>query len=177
MQLYPRGGVAAGDASRNPTTGTYASAPPKSTYTGPKVAGTYGGFVGVFVACLVVGLAVVVGLILLRLRTLRRRSMRDEAIYNDVRRGGGGGDDDEWNAADDAFEMPTHASYDPSHSAHDLVDDAVLGDGDKARRARLYATYEDAGASQDTLYAGVSEEPTRYRDPYEDVGDRKGHEQ
>ncbi|BGP37920.1 hypothetical protein JCM10450v2_001857 [Rhodotorula kratochvilovae] len=172
MHLHERGGIAAGDASKNPTSGTFASAPPKSTYTGPRVAGTYGGFVGVFVACLVVGLFVVVGLILLRLRTLRRRSAREEATYNDVRRQHAGGDD-EWNAADDAFEMPTHASYDRSHSTLDLVDDAVLGGGAGAH-SRPYAAHDDAGVSQDTLYAGVSEEPARYRDPYADEGGRNG---
>ncbi|GAA5914887.1 hypothetical protein JCM8208_003038 [Rhodotorula glutinis] len=198
MSLVERGGAAAGDTSHNPATGTYASIPPSSTYHGPEVAGTYGGFVGVFVASLFVALVVVAALIFVRLRTLRRRNLRDDAVYSEARgavagHGHGRDDDDEWNATEDAFEMPQR--YDPMlGSAVSLVDDdgAPLpaygahghghgGGGGSISQPRLYAGGgadggEGAGAaggnlSQDTLYGGGGDAQQRYRDPYGDDDD------
>ncbi|GAA6012165.1 hypothetical protein JCM11491_001770 [Sporobolomyces phaffii] len=110
--LYPRGGVAAGDPSKNPTDTTYAAIPPSSTYKGPKVAGTYGGFVGVFVGVGIFVLILLTILILLRFRTLRKRSASSDAIEHGTNAGatgswtsgagGGRGTDD------DAFEMPRY---------------------------------------------------------------------
>ncbi|GAA5938260.1 hypothetical protein JCM3775_002930 [Rhodotorula graminis] len=200
MSLVERGGAAAGDTSHNPATGTFDSVPPSSTYHGPKVAGTYGGFVGVFVASLFVALAVVAALIFLRLRTLRRRALRQDAVYSDARGAVPGRDahhhhdDDEWNATEDAFEMPQR--YDPMlGSAVSLVDDdgalpptygAHGGGGGSISQPRLYAgggagTDDGMGAaagpgnaSQDTLYGGGDDSQQRYRDPYgDDDGFRK----
>ncbi|GAA5845644.1 hypothetical protein JCM9279_006060 [Rhodotorula babjevae] len=203
MSLVERGGAAAGDTSHNPATGTYASIPPSSTYHGPKVAGTYGGFVGVFVASLFVALVVVVALIFVRLRTLRRRNLRDDAVYSEARGAVPGGhghdDDDEWNATEDAFEMPQR--YDPMlGSAVSLVDDdgapslpptyGNLGGGGgggggggagSISQPRLYAGGGDGAGgaaggggdnlSQDTLYGGGGDAQQRYRDPYGDDDD------
>ncbi|GAA5990755.1 hypothetical protein JCM5350_007358 [Sporobolomyces pararoseus] len=104
--IYERGGAAAGDASRNPSDTAYAAIPPSSTYKGPKVAGTYGGFVGVFVGAGIFVLIVLTILILLRFRTLRKRDASTSAIEHGTELGGVGGsrrnEED-----DDAFAMPT----------------------------------------------------------------------
>ncbi|KAK4053656.1 hypothetical protein OIV83_001312 [Microbotryomycetes sp. JL201] len=85
MALGRRGGVAHGDASLNPTATTYGNIPPSSTYRGPKVAGTYQGFVGVFVGVGVFIMAVVIVLVFLRWRQLRRerttRSFEDSEAF------------------------------------------------------------------------------------------------
>ncbi|KAM0792132.1 hypothetical protein ACM66B_004832 [Microbotryomycetes sp. NB124-2] len=73
MALGRRGGVAHGDASLNPTATTYGNVPPSSTYRGPKVAGTYQGFVGVFVGAGILVLAIIAVLAFLRWRQLRRQ--------------------------------------------------------------------------------------------------------
>ncbi|SGY38418.1 BQ5605_C003g02025 [Microbotryum silenes-dioicae] len=95
--LWSRGGVAAGDPTQNPTATTYETAPPSSTYTGPKVAGSYSGFVGLLVGAGVLILFVIVALALLRYRTLRRKERLVKHFEGDTV--------DSW-VNDDAFEMP-----------------------------------------------------------------------
>ncbi|GAA6036953.1 hypothetical protein JCM8097_005476 [Rhodosporidiobolus ruineniae] len=99
--LWARGGAAAGDPSHNPSASTYAATPPSSTYTGPKVAGTYGGFVGVLVGAGIFVLVVLAILALLRYRSIRRKNRQagEAAGQGGVR---------DWAAEnDDAFEMPS----------------------------------------------------------------------
>ncbi|BGP13634.1 hypothetical protein JCM10213_007810 [Rhodosporidiobolus nylandii] len=104
--LARRGGAAGGNASATVPNGSYAATPPKSTYTGPKVAGSYGGFVGVFVASGIVFLFILLGLGLWRYRTLRRRA--PPATYNPSSPSGGvrGWAEDR----EEAFEMPSSLS-------------------------------------------------------------------
>ncbi|GAA5830328.1 hypothetical protein JCM3766R1_002870 [Sporobolomyces carnicolor] len=175
--IYARGGAAAGDASRNPSDTTYAAVPPSSTYRGPKVAGTYGGFVGVFVAVGVALLVVLTVLVLLRARTLRKRN--NLMIEQDEVGGGGGGggrrtrrDDDE---EDDAFEMPRYerAGMESVLSFNDAGDYNVDHDGrdDGGREGGLYA---NEGISHDAFY---DQDPERRqgRGTYDPFAETESH--
>ncbi|GAA6061661.1 hypothetical protein JCM10212_000844 [Sporobolomyces blumeae] len=173
--LAPRGGVAGGDASRNPTDTTYAAVPPSSTYKGPKVAGTYGGFVGVFVGVGVFVLVVLTILVFLRFRTLKRRDRQLDAIERGTVAGAGArtgratdaqgrprGRGNEWDP-DEAFEMPTHAAYeragmDSTLSLNDANDGGFTPPMPPARQ--LYAA---DGISQDAFFDGDN----RTYDPYD----------
>ncbi|GAA5933081.1 uncharacterized protein JCM15063_002291 [Sporobolomyces koalae] len=157
--IYPRGGAAAGDTSKNPTDTTYAAIPPSSTYKGPKVAGTYGGFVGVFVAA---GIVVLIGLTilaLLRFRTLRKRDASLNAIEHGTDLGagprGGTRDDDE----DDAFEMPRYERAGMESTLSFTGSDAMTPPLRQGERQ----LYGQDGVSQEAFY-----EPNESRtyDPY-----------
>ncbi|GAA93407.1 uncharacterized protein L969DRAFT_573942 [Mixia osmundae IAM 14324] len=82
--LHRRGGVAAGDPDKNPTETSYATSPPKSTYGGPTVAGSEGGFIG-----LVAGLAALVllsaGIAWFFIRRRRRAQGRSNLVPASLR--------------------------------------------------------------------------------------------
>ncbi|GAA6003197.1 hypothetical protein JCM10207_001796 [Rhodosporidiobolus poonsookiae] len=115
--LLRRGGAAAGDASHNPSGTSYAAHPPSSTYTGPKVAGTYTGFVGVLVGAGIFVLLLVAVLILWRLRTLRRANTLATAgtgtLYDPEDYGGAGGVKRWARQNDEAFELPSSLATTP----------------------------------------------------------------
>ncbi|BGP22611.1 hypothetical protein Rt10032_c08g3479 [Rhodotorula toruloides] len=143
--VYPRGGVAGGDPSKNPSDSTYAAIPPSSTYKGPEVAGTYGGFVGVLVGVGVFVLLILAGFMLVRYRQLKRKAVQSGG--EGYERGGA------W-VADDAFELPTHQALHSQSTVN--LDSPPLH-----RAPRLYA---QDGISQEALFEeGAS---GRYRDPY-----------
>lgn len=119
--------------------------PPSSTYKGPKVAGTYGGFVGVLVGVGIFVLLVLAGFILVRYRQLRRKATQggDEGYE----RGGA------W-AADDAFELPTHQAL-HSESTINL---------DSPPLHHAPPLYAQDGISQEAFFK--EDTSGRYRDPY-----------
>ncbi|GAA5911088.1 uncharacterized protein JCM6883_004265 [Sporobolomyces salmoneus] len=147
--LYPRGGAAAGDASHNPSDTTYAAIPPSSTYKGPKVAGTYGGFVGVFVAVGIFVLIILLVFMFLRFRTLRKRDDSTSAIEHGTElgsgRGGGGGREPE----DDAFEMPR---YERAGMESTLSFNGSEGGMSPQLGGRQRELYAHEGVSQDAFY-------------------------
>ncbi|GAA5868314.1 hypothetical protein JCM3774_001003 [Rhodotorula dairenensis] len=160
--MQARGGVAGGDADKNPTQTSYANEPPKSTY--PTVAGSYGGFVGVFVGTGIFILIVIACLGFLRWRQMKRQAAVREgaaSVAGYEQRPG----DDEWTAADEAFEMPHYEGrYDAS--AVELHSPGL------GQAPPLYA---HDGVSQDAFF---DDKPQRaYRDPYDDDGldARTGH--
>ncbi|GAA5925830.1 hypothetical protein JCM1841_006328 [Sporobolomyces salmonicolor] len=165
--LHRRGGVAAGEASRNPTDTTYAAVPPSSTYTGPKVAGTYGGFVGVLVGSGIFVLVLVLVLIFFRLRQLKRRAASHAAIRRagataTARSGTDGGD--EWDTMDDAFEMPraSAAGYDPANLNESTLTLDRLGAAAAPPRASPLPLYAQDGVSQEAFF-----DSARGRGPYD----------
>ncbi|GAA5969958.1 hypothetical protein JCM8115_001190 [Rhodotorula mucilaginosa] len=159
VDLQPRGGVAGGDAGMNPSETSYANEPPKSTY--PTVAGSYGGFVGVFVGTGIFILIVIACLLFLRWRQIKRQAAAREgaaSVAGYEQRPG----DDEWTAADEAFEMPHYEGrYDASAVQ---LDSPTFG-----QEPPLYA---HDGVSQDAFF---DDKPRQaYRDPYEDGPDSTG---
>ncbi|GAA5885352.1 hypothetical protein JCM16303_006015 [Sporobolomyces ruberrimus] len=170
--IYPRGGAAGGDASRNPTDTTYAAIPPSSTYKGPKVAGTYGGFVGVFVGVGIFVLIVLTIFILLRFRTLRKRTDSSNAIEHGTNlggatTGGGGQRGNEWSRGgeageDDAFEMPRYERAGMESTLSFTGSDTMTPPLRQGER-NLYA---QDGVSQEGFY----EDGQRTYDPYTESG-------
>ncbi|GAA5876146.1 hypothetical protein JCM8547_003379 [Rhodosporidiobolus lusitaniae] len=142
--LYERGGAAGGNPSST-FTGTFAATPPSSTYTGPKIAGTYGGFVGVLVGSGIFLLIVLFVLGLWRYRSLRR--LNSSSSSGDEGYGGGGVR--RWaEENDDAFEMPSslrtpgggyEAPYSPSQSTLHLSPHPYEGGAGGGESPRLYA--------------------------------------
>lgn len=141
---------------------SYANEPPKSTY--PTVAGSYGGFVGVFVGTGVFVLIVIASLMFLRWRQMKRQAAAREgaaaapvAAGYEQRPG-----DDEWTAADEAFEMPHYEGrYDAS--AVELHSPGL------GQAPPLYA---HDGVSQDAFF---DDKPQRaYHDPYDNDDDDDG---
>ncbi|ORY78410.1 hypothetical protein BCR35DRAFT_305013 [Leucosporidium creatinivorum] len=168
MKLSARGGVAGGDASSNPTQTIYASIPPSSTYRGPKVAGTYTGFVGVFVGAGIFTLILLSIFILLRYRHLRRTNAASSA------RGGPGESDFHRGREEheEAFEMPrswrggggdgdvgneSTASFDPAEFRG--------ADGDGGREEPFYSNLAESRSREVFLEPVCAE--TRYDDPFE----------
>ncbi|GAA5891539.1 hypothetical protein JCM5296_004249 [Sporobolomyces johnsonii] len=159
--LHRRGGVAAGDSSRNPSDTTYAATPPSSTYKGPKVAGTYGGFVGVLVGSGIFVLVLVLILIFFRLRQLNRRAAAHAAIRRaagststSTARSGTRDDGDEWDTMDDAFEMPRSlgaGSYDPANLNESTLTLAAGPPG----APPLPPLYAHDGVSQEAFFDGA----------------------
>ncbi|GAA5991150.1 hypothetical protein JCM11641_004047 [Rhodosporidiobolus odoratus] len=105
----PRGGIAAGEGgfySTASTAPTYAPTPPKSTYTGPKVAGSYGGFVGVLVGSGIAILLLLLGAGLYRYRLLQKRKRQQQQDQTQSQSRGGGvrtwAEENE-----EAFELPS----------------------------------------------------------------------
>ncbi|GAA5833878.1 hypothetical protein JCM11251_005995 [Rhodosporidiobolus azoricus] len=188
--ILRRGGAAGGDPSHNPSLGSYAPTPPKSTYTGPKVAGTYGGFVGVFVGAGILTLIVIALLLFWRWRKLKRAERLGEEEEGD------GGVRD-WAAEHgDAFEMPSTLSshrrgdggsrglyetpFSPSSSTLHLSPYAG-GGGAGGDSPRLYA--HEGAVSNETFFEGGNnavrrsrEEEARYDTATEDAARRTSAE-
>ncbi|GJN88808.1 hypothetical protein Rhopal_001779-T1 [Rhodotorula paludigena] len=162
--LHERGGAGITNDPLASATAVVPATPPKSTYHGPKVGGSYGGFVALFVAVGIFLLVVVVALAVWRFCLLRRRAARAEHRYADTRRPAAlVDDDDEWTAAGDAFDMPALSSEDPSRSVLDLPAPSPFHE---RIRPPEYASVEDGNAYSDDeadgrLY-GV-------RDPYREA--------
>lgn len=132
---------------------TYGNEPPKSTY--PTVAGSYGGFVGVFVGTGIFILLVLLCLGFLRWRQLKRQAASREgaaSVTGYEQRPG----DDEWTAADEAFEMP---SYEGRYDASTVN----LGSPGPGQEPPLYA---HDGVSQDAFFDDKRHQA--YQDPYDD---------
>ncbi|KAK4703421.1 hypothetical protein P7C70_g2802, partial [Phenoliferia sp. Uapishka_3] len=178
-----RGGVAGGEASRNPSeTQSYAASPPSSTYSGPKIAGSEGGFIG-----LVTGLGVFVILsglgfwLYIRLRRNRRRGAA-EGAFPDARGatmgsggsnyGQGGNGNRGWARAadeDDAFEMPSHSAFGEGGGYQSTALDDALSPGERKQwlnPSTMSLDYEGGyAASADNL---TPRDP--FRDDYKDDG-------
>ncbi|GAA5978708.1 hypothetical protein JCM10908_004454 [Rhodotorula pacifica] len=155
--LQARGGVAGGDAGKNPSQTSYANEPPKSTY--PTVAGSYGGFVGVFVGTGIFILIVLACLMLLRVRSMRRQAAAREGASSAS--GYEQRPNDEWNVEEEAFEMPHYDGRYDASTVH--LDSPGLG-----QEPPLYA---HDGVSQDAFFDDKAQRT--YRDPYEDGVDRE----
>ncbi|KAM0756314.1 hypothetical protein T439DRAFT_376528 [Meredithblackwellia eburnea MCA 4105] len=126
QRLVRRGGVAAGEQSRNPSDTTYAASPPSSTYTGPKIAGSKGGFIGLVTGLGIFCILVALGVWLVRRRRRNKLNSKLHSAFPDSRGASAGvpsrdirgrgwgraGDGDEMDDGD-AFEMPSQG-YTPS---------------------------------------------------------------
>ena len=164
-EIYRRGGVAGGDASHNPTDTTYAAIPPSSTYKGPKVAGTYGGFVGVFTGVGFFVIIILTILIFLRYRTLRKRNDSSSAIEHGTNLGGGGRERErernEWDR-EEAFEMPSTQRYERAGMESTLSFNG--SDMTPPLRQGERQLYAQDGVSQEAFFDGGGGQRTY--DPY-----------